>query len=261
MTNSVPKTETSSDSNSSATEQEEVERGQFPNTLWTLVCEAQDATEVSAHQALSRLCEMYWYPLYAFVRRSGCSPEDAEDVTQGFFGELLEKNYLHDVSADKGRLRSFLMVAIKHFLHKWRTKARAQKRGGGRQHLSIDQAAAEERYRLEPVEEVTPEVLYDRHWALTLMKHAQEKVRAEYDARGKGELFDALGGGLTGRDTDQPHAEVAAQFGMTEENVRANASRMRKRYKAILQDVISDTVKDEEKVGEEMVHLLSVFGR
>lgn len=237
-----------------------VERGHFPNTLWSQVVQVQDATEASAHRALSKLCEMYWYPLYAFVRRSGCAPEDAEDVTQGFFGELLAKDYLAEVSPEKGRLRSFLMVAIRHYLHKWRTKARAQKRGGGKQHVSIDQAAAEERYHLEPADAVTPEILYDRHWALTLMKHAHERLKEEYVGRGKGELFEALGGALSPRKPDQPHAEVAARFGMSEDNVRVTASRMRKRYKAILEEEIANTVDSEEEVAEEMVHLLSVFG-
>ena len=235
-------------------------RDHFPLTRWTLVCQAQDATQESAHQALSQLCEMYWYPLYAFVRRSGCEPDDAEDVTQGFFSKLLEKNYLGDVASEKGRLRSFLMVSIKHYLSNWRRHARAEKRGGGQRPISIDRELAEERYHLEPADSLTPEILFDRHWAMALMQHARDRLAKEYVARGKGELFDALGGALSPNKPDQPHAEIAARLGISEDNVRQNASRMRKRYKAILMEEIAQTVHSDEEVDTELNHLFAAFG-
>ncbi|MGI9242972.1 MAG: RNA polymerase sigma factor [Verrucomicrobiales bacterium] len=236
-------------------------RGRFPLTRWTLVCQAQDATEVSAHRALSELCELYWYPLYAFVRRSGCDPEDAEDVTQGFFDELLAKDYLCDVAADKGRLRSFLMVSIKHYLSKWRRHARAEKRGGGKAIISIDRELAEERYHLEPADALTPEILYDRHWAMALMKLAHNRLRQEYAGRGKLELFEALGGSLSPNKPEHPHAEIAAQLGMSEGNVRQNASRMRKRYRDILMEEIAQTVHSEEEIDTELAHLFAAFSQ
>jgi RNA polymerase sigma factor (sigma-70 family) len=235
--------------------------GKFPMTRWTLVCQAQEATETAAHQALSQLCELYWYPLYAFARRSGCAPHDAEDVTQGFFGELLAKDYLGDVAAEKGRLRSFLMVSMKHYLSKWRRHARAEKRGGGQAQISIDQQAAEQRYQLEPSHDLTPEILYDRHWAMTLMQHSRQRLAMEYANRGKSELFDALDGSLSPNQPDRPHAEVAARFGMSEDNVRQNASRMRKRYKEILTEEITQTVHSQDEVASELIHLFAIFSR
>ncbi len=236
------------------------ERGEFPPTLWTLVSEAQDESEAGSQVALAKLCEMYWYPLYAFVRRTGCSPHDAEDITQGFFSELLRKGYLDGVCAEKGRLRSFLRVSMKHYLSNWRTRARAKKRGGDQTHFSIDQAAAEERYHYEPADALTPEVLFDRHWALTLMHNARLRLRREYAARGKVELFTALAGILSTREATQPYARIAERFEMTPENVRTTAVRMRKRYKELLEEEILETVNSPEEAAEELRHLLGVFG-
>ena len=228
-------------------------------TSWTLVCQAQDASEPAAQQALAQLCELYWYPLYAFARRSGCAPHDAEDVTQGFFSELLAKGYLGTVAANKGRLRSFLMVSMKHYLSKWRRHARAEKRGGGKALISIDQQSAEQRYQFEPSDDLSPEILYDRHWAMSLMQHSRKRLAREYAERGKSDLFDALGGALSPNKPDQPHAEVAEQLDMSEDNVRQSASRMRKRYKAILIEEITQTVHSEDEVSSELVHLFTSF--
>lgn len=208
----------------------EFERFQFPATQWTMVLQAQDATVISSQRALSELCEMYWYPLYAFVRRLGCDVHDAEDVTQGFFAQLVKKDSLAKVAQNKGRLRSFLVKAIKNYLNQSRERAQAQKRGGGIKHLPIDADGAEARYNLEPGHELTPEVLYDRQWAMTVMKHARDRLEQLYVKRGKGDLFDALSGFCFG-NSDLPLSEVARQFDMSEASVRMAATRMRKRYK------------------------------
>ena len=236
-------------------------RDEFPRTRWTLVGQAQGAADVKAHQALSQLCEMYWYPLYAFVRRSGCEPSDAEDVTQGFFSKLLEKNYLGEVASEKGRLRSFLMVSIKHYLSNWRRHARAEKRGGGQQPISIDRELAEQRYHLEPADSLTPEILFDRHWAMALMQRSRDRLEEEYIARGKGDLFSALGGALSPNRPDQPHAEIAERFGLSADNVRQTATRMRKRYKAILMEEIAQTVHADDEVDTELNHLFAAFSK
>ena len=149
---------------------------------------------------------------------------------------------------------------MKHYLSNWRTRARAKKRGGDQTHFSIDQAAAEERYHYEPADALTPEVLYDRHWALTLMHNARQRLRNEYSRRGKAELFTALAGILSTRESKQPYAEIAERFDMSLENVRTTATRMRKRYKILLEEEIIETVNSPEEAAEELRHLLSVFG-
>jgi RNA polymerase sigma factor (sigma-70 family) len=236
-----------------------VARGNMPPTRWTLVCQAQGPTTVSAHEALSELCQMYWYPLYAYARRWGCDVQDAEDVTQGFFLTLLSKDYLASVSEEKGKLRSFLLKSMTNYMHSWRRNARAEKRGGGKRPISIDQAAAEQRYSLEPADELTPEIVFDRHWALTLMKHAGLRAKAEYREAGKDKLFEALEDTLSTGSAGEPYAEIAARLGMTKDSVKMAAYRLRKRFKRIMEEEIAHTVESRDDVRDEIRCLLSMF--
>src|SRR5262245_23008400 len=170
----------------------------FATTRWTVVLRAGERAGPEAREALASLCEAYWYPLYAFLRRRGHAPEDAADLTQGFFARLLEKNALAAVRRGRGRFRSYLLAALENHLQNRRRGERAKKRGGGRTPLSLDRADAEERYRLEPAHEMTPERVYKRRWALTLLERALDLLRAEMEAAGKGELFAKLKPSLNG---------------------------------------------------------------
>src|ERR1017187_5964885 len=164
----------------------------FTTTDWSLVLSAQDTAPPLAAAALEKLCRAYWYPLYVFVRRQGEDEESAKDLTQGFFARLLEKNYLAQVQREKGKFRSFLLASLKHFMADERDKARAQKRGGGQPLISLDDTTCEHRYRLEPVDAMDAEKLYERRWALTLLEQAWERVKEEYAKTGKTEFYDHL---------------------------------------------------------------------
>ena len=217
--------------------------------------DAQDAQD-----ALSQLCEAYWYPLYAYVRRRGYSAADAKDLTQGFFMRLLEKQSIRVADPERGKFRSFLLASLDHFLANEFDRTRAQKRGGGRVQFSLDLAAGEPRVNLEPAHELTPERLYERQWALTLLELVIRKLEAEHQETGKArqfELFkDALGGG---RERIR-YAEVAAELGTSVENARQSAHRMRKRYRAILRDEVARTVADPNDVDEELANLFEALG-
>src|ERR1035438_5489491 len=161
------------------------QRNWFTTTHWSLVLNARDPSSPLATEALEKLCRTYWYPLYVYVRRQGEDDETAKDLTQGFFARLLEKNYLAQVQREKGKFRSFLLASLKHFLADERDKARAQKRGGGQPIISLDDTTAEDRYRLEPVDAMDAEKLYERRWALTVLEQARQRLKAEYDQAGK----------------------------------------------------------------------------
>jgi len=208
---------------------------------------------------LEALCRAYWYPLYAFVRRQGHSPDDAADLTQGFFARLLEKDWLADVSRTKGRFSSFLLAAMTHFLANEYDKARARKRGGGCKIVPIEVAAAETRYRLEPVDPVTPEQLYERQWALTLLDQVLARLQAEYTQAGKSGLFASLKSCLAGTREAQPYADLASTLEMTEGAVRVAVHRLRQRYREILRDQIAQTVASPEEIEPEIRHLMRVL--
>ncbi len=203
---------------------------------------------------------MYWYPLYAFARRSGSNPADAEDLTQGFFAYNLQHGLFDNVGAERGKLRSYLIKAMKNFMSNRRAYERAQKRGGGIRHLSIDQEAAERRYAYEPADHLTPDVVYERHWALSLLEHARRRLEGEYIRRGKGELFLALKGFLSTRRPDRPYAEVATELEVSIDAVKQTAHRMRERYRELVEEEISHTVESPDQVEEEIRHLFGVFG-
>ena len=230
-------------------------------THWSLVLAAAGTEDSHGREALARLCQVYWYPLYAFVRRQGHDPHDAQDLTQEFFMRLLEKDYLGDVDRSKGKFRSFLLVALKHFLSKEWDRARTLKRGGGHRLVSLDTLSAEDRYRREPEDNATPERLFERRWALTLLDQVLTRLSEEYETTGKRALFEQLQGCLMGDSDLLPYAELAARLGMTEGAVKVVVHRLRKRYRGVLRDEIAQTVADSAEIDDEIRQLLSALGR
>lgn len=221
---------------------------QFVTTRWSVVLAAgRDSTQ--AHDALEHLCRVYWYPLYAYVRRQGHSPEDAQDLTQSFFAKLIAKHYLGDVDRSKGKFRSFLLASLKHFLANEWDKARAQKRGGGQTVVSLD---AETRYGLEPSDEASADKIYERRWALTLLDEVLKRLRDEYAADRKGKLFEELKETLTAGKSEVGYAEIGMRLGMSEGAVKVAVHRLRQRYRDLLRAEVAETVASPEEVDEEI---------
>ena len=234
--------------------------GVFVTTHWSVVLAAGDAAQPDAHAALTKLCRQYWPPLYAFVRRSGHTPEDACDLTQEFFARLLEKNWIAQASPERGRFRSFLLASLKHFLANEWNRAQCRKRGGGRDLVPLDAATAEERYAMEPRDVATPEVLYERRWAMTLLAQTQERLRAEAAAGGERERFDLLEPTLVGERTDLGYAALAQRFGVTETAVKSMVLRLRRRFRALLREEVAQTVGQAADVDQELRQLFEILG-
>jgi RNA polymerase sigma-70 factor (ECF subfamily) len=234
--------------------------GRFATTHWSLIARAQDAAAPEARAALSSLCQLYWYPLYAFIRRRGAAVAEAQDLTQEFFARLLEKDFLANVEPGKGRFRSFLLAACKHFLANERDRARAQKRGGGRAPVSLDLHNAEDRYLLEPAHDLTAEKLFERRWALTLLDQVLARLRAEYEQAGKSALFEGLKNSLAAGEAATPYAKLAGQLNMSEGAVKVAAHRLRRRYRQLLREEIARTVPDPANVDEEIRDLFQALG-
>jgi RNA polymerase sigma factor (sigma-70 family) len=228
----------------------------FLTTHWSVVLNARAADSKQAKAALETLCRTYWYPLYAFVRRLGHSPHDAEDLIQGFFAQCVEKNYLHTADERKGRFRSFLLVALKGFLANEWDRARTRKRGGDRQFISLD---AEQRYATEPSESLSPDKLFERRWALTLLENVLAKLKAEQLAAGRGAVFDALQPVLTSSGRGTPYADLAERLGLTENAVKVAVHRLRQRYRELLEQEIANTVASPDEIAEERRYLLRVL--
>ena len=222
---------------------------------------AAGSEDSRGRQALARLCQVYWYPLYAFVRRHGHGPHDAQDLTQEFFVRLLEKDYLGDVDRSKGKFRSFLLAALKHFLSKERARAKTLKRGGGRTLLPLDTLSAEDRYRREPEDNATAEKLFERRWALTLLDRVLTRLSEEYETTGKRAMFEQLQGCLTGDSDLLPYAELAARLGTTEGAVKVAVHRLRRRYRGVLREEIAQTVADPAEIDDEIHQLFSALGK
>jgi RNA polymerase sigma-70 factor (ECF subfamily) len=235
--------------------------GAFVTTHWSVVLAAGRGDSTRARDALAELCRSYWYPLYAYTRRRGCSPHDAQDLTQEFFARLLERQDLAQVSPERGRFRSFLLASLNHFLANEWDKARAAKRGGGQPLLRLDGASAEGRYALEPAGDDTPETLFDRQWALTLLERVLARLREEFGAAGKTRLFDRLKDSMAGERGDAGYAQAAAELGMTEGNVKVAVHRLRKRYRERLREEIAQTVVSPAEVEEEIRHLFTALAR
>ena len=227
----------------------------FAATRWTLILAAQD--ERSGRNALVELCAIYWYPLYAFARRSGFSQPEAEDLTQEFFARLLAKNYLAEVELGKGRFRSFLLASLRHFIANERDRARAIKRGGGQLVIPLDATSAETRYLREPADTASPDKLFDRQWALTVLGQVLARLRAEFAGEGKEAVFETLKGALTGEEGG--YAEIGARLGMSEGAVKVAVHRMRKRYRQLLREEIAQTVSEPVEVDEEIQCLFAAL--
>ncbi|MGY8689823.1 MAG: RNA polymerase sigma factor [Verrucomicrobiales bacterium] len=224
----------------------------FLQTRWTIVRHAQGDDPDAAFDALAALCQTCWAPLYAFVRRSGKSPHDAEDLTQAFFARLLEKDHLATVGEEKGKLRSFLLVLMKRFMANDWERGQAQKRGGGVIHVSMDQEFGEAQFKLEPADDDTPERAFDRLWAMTLLDNVRRAMQSEYEKSGRLRTFEALKNSLSWRSGDTSYSEIAKELECSEGAVKAAVHRMRKRYRKLLEKAIADTVSDEEAVQEEL---------
>jgi RNA polymerase sigma-70 factor (ECF subfamily) len=210
-----------------------------------------------AQSALAKLCETYWYPLYAFIRRRGHGPHDAQDLTQEFFARLLEKGWLAEVKRERGRFRSFLLASMKHFLANEWDRAHTLKRGGNTILLSLDEKSAESRYRCEPADTISAESLYDRRWALTLLDQVLARVREEMGAAGKLPQFEALKFCLTGDKAD--YAKVGRELEMTEAAVKVAVHRIRKRYRALIRAEIAQTVATADEIEAELNHLFAAL--
>jgi RNA polymerase sigma-70 factor (ECF subfamily) len=229
----------------------------FAATRWTLILSAARGSHTPlAAAALAELCRTYWYPLYAFLRRRGHDTHEAEDLTQAFFAHLLARQFLADVDREKGKFRSFLLASLKNFLADQRDRAQAQKRGGGRSSIPLDGLAAESRYNLEPAHDLTPEKMYEKQWALSLLEQVLSRLQEEMAADGKAALFDALQCVLTGGQTST-YAAIAEKLKMSEGAVKVAAHRLRRRYRELLREEISHTVAGPEEIEDEIRYLLS----
>jgi RNA polymerase sigma-70 factor (ECF subfamily) len=233
--------------------------GIFATTHWTVVLAAGRGGSRQAEVALEELCRTYWYPLYAYVRRHGHSREDAEDLTQGFFARLLEKNYLEGVTSDKGKFRSYLLVALKRYMANEWDRANRQKRGGGVTPLSLDWQDAESRYQINPADELSPDKLYDRAWAVVVLERVITRLRDENSGDGKGELYGQLKSFLMMGASEIPYARAAVDLKMTEGAVRVAVHRLRKRYRELLRDEIAQTLSNPAQADEEMRSLFSAL--
>ncbi len=231
----------------------------FATTRWSIVLAAGRDSSPEAKTALATLCETYWFPLYAFVRRQGYDAQDAQDLTQGFLTRLLEKKDLRDVQRERGKFRSFLLASMKHFLLNEWDRTQAQKRGGGQRMLSVDFDEAERRLRLEPSHEQTPEVIFEKQWALTLLDRVRAVLREEFVRSHKAEQFDRLHVYLTGEKSALTYAEVAAELRISEAAVKMAVSRLRRRFHDRLRKEIVQTVATQDEVDDEIRALIDAL--
>jgi DNA-directed RNA polymerase specialized sigma24 family protein len=231
----------------------------FPTTQWSCVVEAGAGDDQRSHEALARLCNGYWYPLYAFVRRRGHDADEAMDLVQGYFARLLEKGVLAAADPARGRFRSFLIADCLHYLSHHRRHDSAQKRGGGVRPVSIDARDAEGRFLREPADDLTPERLFERAWAMTLLERVVALLREEYEAGGRAAAFDRLKPVLLGGGIEVPYARLAAELGTTEAAVQKAVYRLRRRYGALLREQIAATVADPDQVEGEIRDLFAAL--
>ena len=232
----------------------------FVTTHWSLVLSARDKNSPQSADALEKLCRAYWYPLYAYVRRTGQSKENAEDLTQAFFARLLEKNFLEAAEPERGRFRSFLLIALKRFLANEWDRVRAQKRGGGRTPVSLDTELAERKFKIETsAGDISPDRLYERRWALTLLEQTMTRLRAEFERAGKTGEFEQLKSFLTADKREIPYATVAVELGMSESTLRVAVHRLRKRYREMFREEIGHTLAEGEDIDTELRCLLAVL--
>ena len=230
----------------------------FTTTHWSVVLEAQGESP-AAQEALEKLCRMYWRPIFAFLRRGGRSSEEAEDITQGFFAQLLERRSLDAVRKEKGRLRSYLLGALKYFVTDEQRRGMAIKRGKGQRLIPFDELRADERIEMEPADPMTAEMIYERRWALTVLERVLSRLKDEYYAAGNAALFDSLKALLPDEPGAPSQAEIAARLGMTENAVRQAFYRFRQRYQSLLREEIAHTVATPSEIEDELRHLIAVL--
>lgn len=231
----------------------------FATTHWTVVIAAGRGQSREAETALEELCRTYWYPLYVYVRRQTSTREDAEDLTQGFFARFLERNYLEKMTSQKGKFRAFLLAALKHFLANEWDRANRQKRGGGIAPLSLDWQQADAKYQIDPADNLSPDKLYDRTWAVTLLERVLARLHEENALGEKVRLFERLKPFLMIGANSIPYAEAAKQLGLNEGAVRVAVHRLRRRYRELLREEIGQTLSDAAQIEEEMRTLFSAF--
>lgn len=234
------------------------ESSHFVATQWSLVLSA-GGESTRGQRALSQLCSRYWYPIYAFARKQGLAAPDAEDTTQGFFMHILSSEALATVDRAKGRFRSFLLASMKNFLANEWDRARAAKRGGGVPTMSLDATGAEERYRLEPADMLSPDKLYDRRWALTVLDQTVRQLAEEQAASGKAALFQAVRPVLDGGHASFSYEEIGAQLGMSAGAVKVAVHRLRQRYRELLRGAVAETVVHAEDVDDELRQLIDAL--
>ncbi len=230
----------------------------FTTTHWSVVLEAQGQSP-AAQEALEKLCRTYWRPVYGFIRRQGTRTQEAEDLTQGFFSLLLERRDFDAVRKEKGRLRSYLLTSLKHFLASEQRRAMTLKRGKGQRLIPLEELRANERGELEPTDPLTADRLYERRWALTLMEQVLRRLKDEYCAAGNVALFDSLKQLLPDELGAPSRAEIALQLGMTDNALRQALHRFRQRYQFLLREEIGHTVAVASDVEDELRHLISVL--
>ena len=232
----------------------------FTSTQWSLVVTAQ-AGDTQSAAALETLCRAYWKPLYAFVRRQGVQPDEAMDMTQGFFTRLLEKDWITAADQERGRFRNFLMTSIKHFMSNEWAKQRAKRRGGGCRFIPVDVQTAETQYRLDPIDTRSPERTYERQWALTTLEQVMDTLRQDYQKRNKTAQFEILKPCLVLSSQHQPYAQLAQQLDTTEGAVRVMVHRLKQQYRQKLRHHIAQTVASAEEVEQEMQHLFQALSK
>src|SRR5437867_6197716 len=233
--------------------------GWFWTTHWSQVLLARKPDSTQAHEALAKLCQRYWYPLYVFVRRQGQSPEDAQDLVQGFFARLLEKHFLKDADPEKGRFRSFLLIALRRFMANEWDRANRLKRGGGHEVISLDEQDTEARYQTEPADEMSPERAYEHQWAMTILEQVLDRLEGEFLTAGKSRLFGELKVYLSGESVRSSYSEIGSRLGMTVAAVKIAVHRLRQRYRELLRMEIANTVATPEAIEDEIRDLFAAL--
>jgi RNA polymerase sigma-70 factor (ECF subfamily) len=231
----------------------------FQTTNWSLIVRATGGSSSEARAALAGLCETYWPPVYALIRSRGLAPADAEDLTQSYFARFFEKDYLSDFRPEAGRFRAFLRASVSHFLSNEWDRERALKRGGGQVRISLDAASAEERLRLEPVDRLTPEAIFERTWAAALLARCLDRLREEQKASGAQERFDRLKAFLASDGSSADSAALARQLGLSDSTLRVAVHRLRRRFAAVLREEVARTVADPTDVDGEIRWMLETL--
>jgi RNA polymerase sigma-70 factor (ECF subfamily) len=254
----VPRNESSHTASASDVQER---HGWFATTHWSVVLAAKAGAASDGAAALERLCQTYWQPLYSYIRREGHDANEAQDLTQEFFARLLARDYLKSVRPQKGKFRSFLLAYLKNFLSEQRRRNGAQKRGGGCEIVSFNEPWGETGYLREPVDDLTPDQVFERRWAQTVLQSALDRLRREYDSRGKSAEFESLQDYLPHEEGGKSYAQLGADLGMTESAVKSALHRMRQRHREILREEIAHTVARPEEIDEELRHFRTLLGR